>query len=60
MSMYSIYNILSGGAIGVLIMSRYMWKMQNDHKAEIKRLRDEHLQSLNKAIDDLKGLLTKK
>ncbi|MGK9174122.1 hypothetical protein KXR87_12955 [Yokenella regensburgei] len=59
MSMYSIYNILSGVAIGFLIGVLRMWKMHQAHKAELDAMRRESMRSVNEAMDRMKEMMKK-
>lgn len=59
MSMYSIYNILSGVAIGFLIGVLQMWKMHQAHKVELENLRRENMHAVNEALDRMKEMMKK-
>lgn len=59
MSMYSIYNILSGGAIGFLIGLRIMWRMQKDHKAAIEDIAKQNRRAIDQMMQEMKERIKK-
>ncbi|AHB69564.1 hypothetical protein P262_04515 [Cronobacter malonaticus] len=56
MSGYSIYNIISGGCIGALIMTLFMWRQEKRHRSELTRIREEQIKSQQQVIAEIKSI----
>lgn len=41
MSVYTIYNIFSGGCIGALIMTYFLWRQERRHRHELDRINQQ-------------------
>lgn len=56
MSIYTVYNIFSGGCIGALVMTYFLWRQERRHRTEVERIREAQLRSTQQVIAEIKNV----